>query len=178
MKNKGVILAFDINLERMKSLKFNLGRCGVKNTIGINLNALELEKIRIKADKILLDAPCTGEGLICFDPSRKKSRKLEDILFCSTRQEKLLKIAFKCVKKGGIIVYSTCSIAPEENELVINSVLKENKVEILDLNISYGKEGLTNAFGLELDPNLVKCKRFYPHFHRTEGFFICKMRKR
>ncbi|MFX1453488.1 MAG: NOL1/NOP2/sun family putative RNA methylase [Promethearchaeota archaeon] len=178
MKNKGIILALDIDPKRIKSLKFNLGRCGVKNTIGINLNALELEKIGIKADKILLDAPCTGEGLICFDPSRKKSRKMEDILFCSVRQEKLLQVAIKCAKKGGTIVYSTCSIAPEENEFVINSVLKDNNIEILDLNMSYGKEGLTDAFGLKLDPNLIKCKRFYPHFHRTEGFFICKMRKR
>ncbi len=178
MKNKGVILAFDINPKRMKSLRYNLERCGVKNTIGFNLNALEIEKIGIKADKILLDAPCTGEGLICFDPSRKKSRKLEDIVFCSNRQKNLLQVAIECVKRDGIIVYSTCSIAPEENEFVINSLLMEKKVEILDLNISFGKEGLTSAFGLKLDPNLIKSKRFYPHFHRTEGFFICKMRKR
>ncbi|MFX0138019.1 MAG: NOL1/NOP2/sun family putative RNA methylase [Candidatus Hodarchaeota archaeon] len=178
MKNEGVILAFDINPKRMKSLRSNLERCGVKNTIGFNMDALEIEQIGIKADKILLDAPCTGEGLICFDPTRKKSRNLEDISFCSDRQKNLLRVAIKCVKKGGIIIYSTCSIAPEENEFVINSVLKDNKVEILDLNIKFGKEGLIDAFGSKLDPNLIKCKRFYPHFHRTEGYFICKMRKR
>ncbi|MHA1297851.1 MAG: NOL1/NOP2/sun family putative RNA methylase [Candidatus Helarchaeota archaeon] len=177
MGNQGVILAFDINRRRMKSLRSNLARCGIKNTIGFVKDALELKNLGIRADKILLDAPCTGEGLICFDPSRKKSRDLKDVLFCADRQIKLLRVAIDCLKKDGIIVYSTCSIAPEENEFVINSILKEKKISILNINLEYGREGLIEAFNKKLDPDLIKSKRFYPHIHRTEGFFICKLRK-
>lgn len=177
MGNEGVILAFDINRERMKSLRSNLSRCGVKNTIIFRTDALKLEQIGIQADKILLDAPCTGEGLICFDPTRKKSRKLDDILFCSNIQQELLRVAVKCTKRGGIIIYSTCAIAPEENEFVIQSIIEEKKISLLDLNINFGEPGLIEIFGSKLDPNLVKCKRMYPHLQGTEGFFICKMRK-
>lgn len=178
MENKGIILAFDINRERIKSLRSNLSRCGVENTIAFLKDALELEQIGIQADKILLDAPCTGEGLICFDHTRKTSRKLEDILFCSNLQQKLLQVAINIVKRGGDIVYSTCTISPEENEFVIQSILRENKVSIMDLNINFGEPGLIEAFEKKLDPSLAKCKRFYPHLHGIEGFFICKMRKR
>ncbi|MHA1377687.1 MAG: NOL1/NOP2/sun family putative RNA methylase [Candidatus Helarchaeota archaeon] len=178
MRNNGVILAFDINFKRMKSLKSNISRCGIKNTIGYVMDSLKLEEIEISANKVLLDAPCTGEGLICFDSSRKKSRTLNDIKICSIKQEELLRIAIKCTKKGGTIVYSTCSIAPEENEIVINEILRDNSVNIEKTGINFGSEGLIEVFGKKLNPDLRMCKRFYPQTHGTEGFFICKLKKR
>lgn len=179
MRNKGVIIATDINRDRMRTLRSHLSRMGVENVIAIRMNSIEFAKYENMFTKVLLDAPCSGEGLIPIDPERRKSRKLLDLYLMAKKQLKLLKAAIKTVKPGGIIIYSTCSIAPEENEFVINEILslyKENVViEELDLNI--GDKGFTKVFGVELNPSLEKCRRLYPHVHETEGFFICKLRK-
>jgi 16S rRNA C967 or C1407 C5-methylase (RsmB/RsmF family) len=150
---------------------------GVSNTVLYRMDASNFSNFGIKVDKILLDAPCTGEGLIPFDRKRKTSRKYEDILFCSNIQVKLLEEAIKCVKNDGIIVYSTCSIAPEENELVIDRFLKNENLKILDLGLDFGDPGLTEFFGNKVDQSLIKARRFYPHKTGTQGFFICKLKK-
>ena len=177
INNEGCIIGLDLNRERIKSLRSNISRCGIKNTLIYRMDAAEFPKSGIKVDKILLDAPCTGEGIIPFDESRKTSRMYDDILLCSQIQLKLIKAAIKCLKKGGTIVYSTCSIAPEENELVINTVLKENTVEIIDTGLSIGQPGLTEFFNKKLNNKLKKARRFYPHKTNTQGFFICKLKK-
>jgi len=177
INNEGCIIGLDLNRERIKSLRSNISRCGIKNTLIYRMDAAEFPKSGIKVDKILLDAPCTGEGIIPFDESRKTSRMYDDILLCSQIQLKLIKAAIKCLKKGGTIVYSTCSIAPEENELVINTVLKENTVEIIDTGLSIGQPGLTEFFNKKVNNKLKKARRFYPHKTNTQGFFICKLKK-
>jgi len=178
MKNKGVILAVDISRERMKSLRSNLSRLGVENVIAYRMDARDLPKFGIKADKILLDAPCTGEGLIPIDRSRKKSRLIEDIKYCSTLQFSMLTALLKCLKKGGILVYSTCSIAPEENELVIHRVLERFPLSVEKMDLKDGLPGFTEFFGCKVRDEIREARRFYPHIHGTEGFFICKLRLR
>jgi NOL1/NOP2/sun family putative RNA methylase len=178
MNNHGVIIAIDLNRQRMKSLRSNISRCGVKNVIAIRMDAANLAELHIKGiSKILLDAPCSGSGLIPIDPSRKKSRSFNDIKFCSNIQMKLIKAALDCLDKGGELVYSTCSIEPEENEFIIESVLKQFNIEVVDCNIPFGEPGLTKCFGKELSPMIAKTRRFYPFLHKTVGFFICKLKK-
>ena len=178
MDNQGVILAIDLNRQRMKSLRSNISRCGVSNTITIRMDAANLVDLHVKnISKILLDAPCSGSGLIPSDPTRKTSRSYEDIEFCSLIQMKLIKSAINCLEKGGELVYSTCSIEPEENEYIIEEVLKQFKVELVDLDFNFGVPGLINIFGRNLTPDLKKARRFYPYLHKTEGFFICKLKK-
>ena len=178
MNNQGVILALDLNRERMKSLRSNISRCGVKNVIAIRMDAANLTEFHLKnISKILLDAPCSGSGLIPVDPTRKTSRSFEDIKFCSLMQMKLIKSAINCLERGGELVYSTCSIEPEENEYIINAVLSQFDVELVDLDINSGNPGFTKIFGDELSADLKKARRFYPYLHETEGFFICKLRK-
>lgn len=177
MNNEGCIIGIDSNRSRIRSLRSNIMRMGVSNAILYRMDASNFSNFGIKVDKILLDAPCTGEGLIAFDKKRKTSRKYEDILFCSNIQVKLLEEAVKCVKINGIIVYSTCSIAPEENELVIDQVLNNGNLKILELGLDFGDPGMTEFFGNKVDKGLLKARRFYPHKTGTQGFFICKLQK-
>ncbi len=183
MNNKGAIIAVDKNRYRIKSLLSNINRLGVINAIIMRTDALDLSKIfnNIKFRKILLDAPCTGEGLIPVIPERKTSRTIDDIRLLSNLQVRLLKTGLDLLDDGGILVYSTCSIAPEENEYVIWRVLKEYKdsnIELLPININIGVNGLEEYNNIYFGNEFKKCKRLYPYIHGTEGFFIAKLRKK
>ncbi len=179
MNNTGMIIAMDPDRLRLRALKSNISRCGVKNTIVLRYDGKNLQKLPFRPDMILLDAPCTGEGLIVKDPSRKTSKTQADIMYCSTIQKDLLDVALNVLKPGGELVYSTCSIGPEENEMVIDFVLQSHPdVEIVPLNINVGEPGIVKPFGVDLRDDLIHARRFYPHKHGTEGFFIIKLHKR
>jgi NOL1/NOP2/sun family putative RNA methylase len=173
MGNRGRLLAIEANPERIGPLVDNIHRMGVMNTAVIRMNATRFHELNIKADKILLDAPCTGEGVIHKDPSRKTSRGEDDIRFCSSLQLDLLRSAIMSVKRGGVVVYSTCSMTPEENELVVSKVIDEFDVYLE--KVSYGDDALTELPGLKLNPEIRKAKRLFPHKHRCSGFFIAKI---
>jgi NOL1/NOP2/sun family putative RNA methylase len=178
MENNGRIIAAEINPRRIKSLLYNLRRCGIKNTTVLNVNANDLLKYNVHPDKILLDTPCSGEGLIRNDKTRKQSKSPKDITRIMAIQANLLKTAFKLVKPGGFIMYSTCSIAPEENEFVVQSLLdRYPKAAVTDLNDDIGHPGYTEIFGVKLSYDLVKARRFFPHEHDTIGFFYCLIKK-
>ncbi|AHF79547.1 NOL1/NOP2/sun family putative RNA methylase [Thermococcus paralvinellae] len=175
MKNKGVIYAFDVGEERLKEMRLNLSRLGVTNTIVFHKSSLYLSELGIEFDKILLDAPCTGSGTIHKNPERKTNRTLDDVKFCQNLQMKLIKVALENLKKGGILVYSTCSLEPEENEFIIQWVLDNFKVELLPLR--YGEPALVKPFGIKLSEEIAKARRFYPDKHSTSGFFVAKIKK-
>lgn len=178
MNNKGTLVLIDKYKKRLPALNMNLRRMGIANSIVLNFDSINLEKLKIKADKILLDAPCTGEGLIRQDPSRKKSKHLKDIQKMASIQQKLLKAGLNVLKSGGHLLYSTCSIAPEENELVINKVLHNNShFSIIKINYQYGANGLTHVFKKDLIMDLKHSQRLYPHIHDTIGFYICLITK-
>lgn len=177
LNNTGTLICVDISRERIKSLRSNLARCGILNALCIRTDGRELPQYELKADRILLDSPCTGEGLMAIDRSRRTSKTLRDILRMANLQKQLLTSALKVLKKGGIIVYSTCSLAPEENEFIIDWALKQFPLEIVETKFSaFGEEGLTSPFNRKVNPNLKKAIRLYPHKHMTEGFFFCKLR--
>jgi NOL1/NOP2/sun family putative RNA methylase len=178
MRNEGILFALDLNRERMKSLRSNLARCGVKNVIAIRMDATTLGELKITGiTKILLDAPCSGSGLIPSDPTRKLSRGYEDITSCSSTQSKLITAALNALEPGGELVYSTCSIEPEENEYIIDTVLNQFGVKLVDLGLTIGEPGILEAFGKQIAPDLKKARRLYPYLHQTEGFFVCKLKK-
>jgi len=174
MNNKGVIIAIDINKEKMKALKSNIHRMGCENTILLRTDALKFDQLSF--DKILIDAPCTAEGTIRKNPELKKRLKLEDFEKYANKQKQFIDVAYKLLKPKGIIVYSTCAISPEENEEVVEYALSKG-MKLLDTGIKEGLPGLTFFFGKEHNKELVKCKRFYPHIHDTQGFFIAKLVK-
>ena len=179
MDNKGTLVLIERNRKRIPALQVNLRRMGITNSIVINHDAINLEALNIKADKILLDAPCTGEGLIRQDKSRKQSKTLNDIKKMASIQKRLLIAGLNALKPGGKLLYCTCSIAPEENEEVIDQILKNKPNYFIDeIADKFGLKGLTNVYGKVLINDIKNAQRFYPHIHDTIGFFICLISKR
>ena len=179
MNDRGKIIACEPNSKRIPSLIFNLSRCSVKNTSIFNIFGEDVGKLAMSFDRILLDAPCTCEGIIIKDETRKKSRNLKDIEVCSNRQKKLIQSALHVLKPSGIMIYCTCSFAPEENEMIIDDLIRNNKdgnIEIMPLK--YGVNGLTEFGNHQFKKDISKTKRLYPHIHNTNGFYIAKLRKK
>ena len=139
MNNSGAIIALEPNARRARSMSFNLARCGIYNTCIFNVDGLYAGKFEMKFDRVLLDAPCSCEGVIAKDPTRKSSHTPQDVDYCSRIQERLIEAAASSVKPDGIMVYSTCSFAPEENEMVVDNLLR-NFGNITVEPITYGKQ--------------------------------------
>ncbi len=177
MNNKGQIIALDSNNPRLPSLQNNLERCGVANVIVYKKDARYAEDLKLQFDKILLDAPCSGN--FANDKEWFETRNIDDLKLISKTQKQLLEAALNVLKPNGTIVYSTCSLEPEENEMIIDWMLSNHKDVVLEkIDISIGDKGLTNVFGKELNPEIAKCKRLWPHKTGTQGFFIAKIRKK
>jgi len=127
MENTGTIIANDLKLGRMKILASNLERCGVSNTIITKQDGLELcrrlKRENFEFDKILIDAPCSGEGTIRSTPKTLLMWNIKKIKSLSRLQKGLLSYAIEILRPGGEIIYSTCTHAPEENEGVIDSFI-------------------------------------------------------
>ncbi len=179
MENRGCIIAVDKSGRRITKLVNNLRRMGVNNTIVVKADVLEIKGWERKYDKILLDAPCTGEGLIIFKRERRFSKTLADLERMSNVQYRMLLKALDMLKPGGLLLYSTCSIAPEENEYVISKVLhSRSDVKTVPTRFaSAGSPGITHYMGVEFDESLSNCMRLYPHRDGTEGFFYCLIRR-
>jgi NOL1/NOP2/sun family putative RNA methylase len=175
MNNTGAIIALEPNDRRARSMSFNLARCGVYNTSIFKTDGLYADKFEMKFDRVLLDAPCSCEGVIAKDPTRKLSHTPEDVDYCSRIQERLIEAAASYVKPGGIMVYSTCSFAPEENEMVVDKLLRKFG-NITVEPVAYGSSGLTRFGDLNFDGQLKHAQRLYPHLHDTTGFFIARLR--
>ena len=175
MNNSGAIIALEPNGRRARSMSFNLTRCGVYNTCIFKSDGLYAGKFEMKFDRVLLDAPCSCEGVIAKDPTRKSSHTPEDVDYCSKIQESLIEAAVSYVKPDGIMVYSTCSFAPEENEMVVDRLLR--KFGNISLEpVAYGSSGLTRFGDLKFDGQLKYAHRLYPHLDDTTGFFIARLR--
>ena len=184
MKNTGTIIANDVSLKRLKILSSNIERCGATNTIitkkdGIAL-CKKLKEQGFQFDKILVDAPCSGEGTLRSSPITYQMWNPRTIKILSRLQKALLASAIEILKPGGEIVYSTCTHAPEENEEVVDFVLKEfgNDIGIEKINLPVKcRPGITNWSDNNYNKNIEKSCRIYPQDNDTEGFFIAKMRK-
>ncbi len=173
MNNQGSIYALEKDKRRIPSLVNNLERCGVTNTTVFNMNALDVKKLGVVFDKILLDAPCSGN--FCVEKDFFNKRKISDFNNRSALQKRLLEDAFSVLKKGGLLVYSTCSLEPEEDEEVVNWALKNLGCEVIPLSI--GSRGVTSFYDKEYADEVSGCARFWPHRHGTQGFFVAKLKK-
>lgn len=172
------LLAVDVSRTRLRALRSHMQRMGFKNYIALRADARRLPD-NIKADRVLLDAPCSGEGVIRKDPSRKTSRTLEDLAFLSELQTELLNAALNHAKPGSVVVYATCSVGVEENEYVIDRLLEvRDDFRVEPLDSIPGAPGITEYMKVRFDESLRFCRRLYPHLHGTEGFTICLLRKR
>ncbi|SCU84604.1 LAMI_0C08152g1_1 [Lachancea mirantina] len=182
MKNTGCVFANDANKARTKSLIANIHRLGCTNTIVCNYDARDFPKVIGGFDRILLDAPCSGTGVIAKDQSVKVSRTEKDFMQIPHLQKQLILSAIDSVdsnsKRGGIIVYSTCSVAVEENEAVVDYALRKRpNVKLVDSGLAIGKEGFVSFRGKKFHPSVKLTRRFYPHVYNVDGFFVAKFQK-
>uniref|UniRef100_A0A1Y1N3Y3 SAM-dependent MTase RsmB/NOP-type domain-containing protein n=1 Tax=Photinus pyralis TaxID=7054 RepID=A0A1Y1N3Y3_PHOPY len=181
MKNTGVLVANDVNKNRITAVVGNFHRMGVINSIISTLDGRKFTQTTTGFDRVLLDAPCTGTGVIAKDPSVKTNKDQQDIQRCSTLQRELLLAAIDSVNSksstGGYIVYSTCSVLVEENEAVIDYALKRRNVCLVQTGLEFGTEGFTTYRQHRFHPNMKFTRRFYPHTHNMDGFFVAKLKK-
>ncbi len=177
MKNKGIIVANDIKKERMIGLHYNIQRMGIKNVVLTNYDGRKFPKSLKNFDRILLDAPCTGLGVISRDKSIKQNRTIMDIKRAGHLQRELLRSAVDLCKVGGYIVYSTCSIAIEENEAVVDYVCNNRYVKIIDTGIKLDSKVITKFKETKFNDRIKHCIRVYPHVNNLDGFFVCKIKK-
>lgn len=170
MQNKGIIVALDISRDRLFATENNVERCGVINTSIHNVDALELPD-KPSFTKILLDAPCSGNYVTDLGWFNKRS--LSDIESNAELQRRLISKALNLLKTNGVLLYSTCSLEPEENELNIQWMLDSHDVELEKLN-GVGSPALTEINDKSLDRRVSHCRRFWPDETGTQGFFMAK----
>lgn len=172
--DEGFLLANDISATRARGLLKNIELFGIKNVM---VTAEEPKKLASKFnhffDKIIIDAPCSGEGMFRKEPSIIKSWGDEMYDFCCTQQADILENAVKMLKKGGYILFSTCTFAPEENERTIHNFLNSHQeFELIDLPKNFGfADGIVDV-KTDFNEELRKCARLWPHKLKGEGHFI------
>jgi len=172
MQNTGAIIALDVKRQRLTALANQLERCHVRNTIVYHLDARNASRLRIKFDCILLDVPCSGN--FATDRDWFNRRTIKDVERNARLQREILAEAAKLLKDNGEIVYATCSLEPEEDELNIDWAMKNLNLKVEKIS-SYGEKALTNIFGKQLDAQIENCRRIWPR--KTQGFFVCKLKK-
>ncbi|KAH8314474.1 hypothetical protein KR059_009586, partial [Drosophila kikkawai] len=181
MKNTGMLIANVFNRDRVEATQANFHRLSIVNAIITCEDGTKFKKIINGFDRVLLDAPCTGTGAVSKDRSVKTTKSELDVQRCCDLQRKLLLSAIDCVdaksKTGGFIVYSTCSVLPEENEWVIDYALKKRNVKLVDTGLNFGVKGFTNIRQHHFDPSLNLTRRYYPHTHNMDGFYVAKLQK-
>lgn len=182
MKNKGKIVANDISRTRLFRLKENIKLQGVTNTELLAIPGQSLWRRHPNYfDKTLVDVPCTMEGRFStLDPDSYKDWTLKKVKILSKLQKFLLRSAVTATKPGGLIVYSTCTLEPEENEEVIDWILEKEhgnvSLEAIDLKVPESQPGLTSWKKKTFNPQLVKSLRILPS-ETMEGFFVAALRK-
>ena len=182
MRNTGCIFANDSNRARAKALIGNIHRLGATNTIVCSYDARAFPRVIGGFDRVLLDAPCSGTGIIAKDPSVKTNKNARDFLALPHMQKQLLLAAIDSVdhasRAGGVIVYSTCSVTVEENEQVVQYALRKRpNVRIIDTGLPFGVEAFVRYMGKVFDQKMKLARRYYPHTYNVDGFFVCKLRK-
>ena len=179
MRNEGILVANDVEFSRLKALGLNLQRCGVANTLITHMQGMGFRVLPPIFDKVLVDAPCSGTGTI-----RKSLKTLEMwnpkmIGHLAKIQKLLLETGFSVLKPGGVLVYSTCTLEPEENEGVVSDFLNAHsdaQLQAFSLDIKRNQP-VTEFLDQTYHKDVSKCLRIFPHDNDTEGFFIAKISK-
>jgi len=178
---RGRVIANDLVLYRIKSLVGHAMRMKLDNIDITWADARKLPEILgEKFRRILLDAPCSGEGTIMFDPGRKTRTTIKDLAVIVKREIELLNAGLDMLEEGGVLAYSTCSIAPEENEYVLYRVMMmRNDFEIIrpKKKLFEWAPWLGSYKDIDFPEEFKRCIRIWPHIHRMMGFTVCLLRK-
>ncbi len=181
MKNQGLLIINEINKKRLRGLIFNVRRCGLLNEAIISIPGQKIDRILPEYfDRILIDAPCSAEGTIRRSKAVLYHWGLKNIEHMARIQKGLIVSGFRALRPGGTMVYSTCTIAPEENEGVVSYLLEKfNNVDILPINLAGFKlrPGITKWQGISFDKRVKNCARVLPQDNDTAPFFIARITK-
>lgn len=178
MQNQGLLVANDINVDRLSGLMANLERLGVLNVVTTRYHGQNFPG-RLRFDRILVDAPCSGTGTY-RGPAGEKGieRRAGLIRQLSRLQKQLIVRAFDLLKPEGCLVYSTCTYSVEENEEVIAYLLQEREASLEELSLPFAHSpGITEWNGIQYPSVLKRCIRVYPHQLNAEGFFYAKINR-
>ena len=155
LDDTGLLVSNEINPIRIKALGENLERFGARNCIITNTDSAHLRKVFTGYfDKIVIDAPCSGEGMFRKDPVAIEDWTYSKVLECQSIQKEIIRDGYKMLKKGGTLVYSTCTFSREENEDVIEEFIAEHEGAVL-----------------------IEMERLWPHKVKGEGHFVAKIQK-
>ena len=171
MKNKGLLVANEIISKRAAILSENVERMGLTNTIVTNENPSHLaEKFQGFFDGIIVDAPCSGEGMFRKEPQAVDEWSVNHTLSCAVRQKNILDDAYKMLKCGGYIMYSTCTFSYDENEAVVKHMMEKYNMELCPIP---GLDMLSQGIG----DGMENCRRVFPHKNKGEGHFTALLRR-
>lgn len=169
MENKGVIYSVDYSRRRMRVWKRETKRMGVRIAIPVISDARKPLPIVSSSDLVILDPPCTSTGAFSKMPSAKWRLKKRSILRMAGFQWEMLNQCAGHVKEGGFLIYSTCSVTLEENEMLIEKFLKWHP--------EFGLVDTLPKIGLPGMRGQTRCQRLYPHLHECNGFFVAKLER-
>ncbi|KZO97916.1 NOL1/NOP2/sun family RNA met, partial [Calocera viscosa TUFC12733] len=180
MQNTGVIFANDANKERTKGLTANVHRLGCRNVVVCSYDGRQFPKVMGGFDRVLLDAPCSGTGVISKDASVKINKSVRDFTLLSHLQKQLILCAIDSINPtsaGATVVYSTCSVTVDENESVVDYALRKRPhVKLVPTGLEFGREGFKAYKGKVFHESLGLTRRFYPHVHNMDGFFVARLK--
>jgi len=179
MQQQGLLVTNEIHPARAKILSQNIERMGVRNAVVTNETPARLaERFPAYFDRILVDAPCSGEGMFRKDPDACAEWSTENVALCAARQLDILKHAETMLRPGGRLVYSTCTFSPEENEGTISAFLQENpNFEVVDVHVFEGFDKGRAEWIPHPAANIEKTIRIWPHHVQGEGHYIAVLRK-
>lgn len=178
MKNQGLLVANDINSDRVKALVKNIELCGIRNAIVLNETPDKIASgFGEYFDRILVDAPCSGEGMFRKDEDAARSWQSFKCETCSGMQKAILDNVDRMLKPGGTLVYSTCTFSPEEDEQMITYFLKRHtNYELLEIPKIAGIESGRPMWS-DGNTDLTRTARLWPHRIKGEGHFTALLRK-
>lgn len=179
LKGKGLLVANEISATRVKALRENIERWGISNALITNESPERLVPVFPEFfDVILVDAPCSGEGMFRKNPEAIEYWSQDYVLTCQSRQKEILNEAVKMLQPGGRLIYSTCTFAPEEDEQVVSWLNKEHGLTILDTGIKPEKISVGHPEWADGNPDLTKTLRFWPQDGVGEGQFAAVLQKK
>jgi NOL1/NOP2/sun family putative RNA methylase len=177
MRNRGCIVANEPNGRRQQALLSNINRIGPWNVTITEYNGQDFPRAT-SFDRVLIDAPCSAEGTLRKEPSLATGADLSAVLRLTRLQKMLILRGYDLLCPGGILVYSTCTFAPEENEAVVNHLLQERDAILSSIDLPFPHAaGVTTWSGTDFAPEVSACARIYPHHLDSGGGFVARIRK-
>jgi 16S rRNA (cytosine967-C5)-methyltransferase len=173
MQNRGSIVALDINEDKLFRLKTEMQRLGITivNTLCANLENIDLQEKLETFDRILLDAPCSGLGVMRRNPDIKWRFSKRNLTTCIKKQQAFLDTLSRRVKPSGVLVYAVCSPEPEENEGVVNEFLKKHHEFVIDKQVGDLPEEMRSV----MDPD--GWFKTFPRFSHMDGFSFVRLKR-